>query len=115
MPASASVQRRNKNFDQTHQQMIETAVRLLSEKGADALSLSEIARVMGINRTTVYYHFPSRDDLIAGVKAWSSEQLAKAYDPVAPQSERIDYITRFVLENPGLINSGSAVSFSAGV
>src|SRR5262245_18205954 len=102
MPSSA-VQRRNKNFDQTHQQMIETAVRLLSEKGADALQLSAIAPVMARDRSTVYYHFPSRDDLIAGLKAWSSEQLAKAYAPVAPQSERTDYITRFVLENPELI------------
>jgi len=84
--------------------MIETAVGLVSEKGVSALSLSEIARVMGINRTTVYYHFPSRDDLLAAVKSWSSEQLAKAaFDPTAPQSDRIDYITRFVLENPELI------------
>ena len=43
MPANTPVQRRHKNFEATHQQMIETAVRLLSEKGADALSLSEIA------------------------------------------------------------------------
>lgn len=103
MPANAQVPRRHKNFDATHQQMIETAVRLLSEKGADALSISEIARVMGINRTTVYYHFPSRDELLAAVKAWSSEQLAKASEPFASAAERTDYITRFVLENPELI------------
>jgi AcrR family transcriptional regulator len=103
MPANTPVQRRHKNFEATHQQMIETAVRLLSEKGADALSLSEIARVMGINRTTVYYHFHSREDLLAAVKAWSSEQLAKALAPVATPAERIDYITRFVLDNPELI------------
>lgn len=103
MPVSTQVQRRHKNFDSTHRQMIEAAVRLLSEKGADGMSMSEIARVLGINRTTVYYHFPSRDDLLAAVKAWSSEQLAKAFEPSATQSERIDYITRFVLENPELI------------
>ena len=83
--------------------MIATAVRLLSEKGPDALSLSEIAREMGINRTTVYYHFHSREDLLAAVKTWSSEQLARALEPFATPAERIDYITRFVLDNPELI------------
>jgi AcrR family transcriptional regulator len=103
MPANTPVKRRHKNFEATHQQMIETAVRLLSEKGADALSLSELARVMGINRTTVYYHFQCREDLLAAVKSWSSEQLAKALEPFASPAERIDYITRFVLNNPELI------------
>jgi AcrR family transcriptional regulator len=103
MPVNTPVQRRHKNFEATHQQMIETAARLLSEKGPDALSLSELSRVMGINRTTVYYHFQSREDLLAAVKAWSSEQLAKALEPFATPADRIDYITRFVLENPELI------------
>lgn len=95
--------RRNKGFEETHLEMIETAVRLISEKGADALSISALARATGVNRTTVYYHFENREALIAAVKTWSSEQLAKAFRPVAPQGERIDYITRFVLENPELI------------
>lgn len=95
--------KRNKGFEDTHQEMIEAAVRLISEKGADALSISALARAAGVNRTTVYYHFENREALIAAVKAWSSEQLAKAVRPVAPQQERIDYITRFVLENPELI------------
>jgi hypothetical protein len=34
---------------------------------------------------------------------WSSEQLAKGLSLAAPQQERIDFITRFVLENPELI------------
>jgi len=83
--------------------MIETAVSLISQKGADAVSIASVARSMGINRTTVYYHFESREELLDAVKAWSSEQLAKAFRPDAPQQERIDYITRFVLENPELI------------
>lgn len=99
----ATTQRRNKGFEDTHQVMIETAVRLISAKGVDSLSISALARAMGINRTTVYYHFESREALIAAVKAWSAEQLARAFKPFAPTAERIDYITRFVLENPELI------------
>lgn len=95
--------RRNKGYTETHRQMIETAVRLISEKGADALSVAGLARELAVNRTTVYYHFENRDALLREVRHWSSEQLAKAFSLAAPQQARIDYLTRFVLENPELI------------
>ena len=41
-------QRRYKCFDDTHQEMIEAAVRLISEKGLDSLSISAVARALGI-------------------------------------------------------------------
>jgi AcrR family transcriptional regulator len=102
-PQDPSRQRRNKGFEETHQQLLEAAVRLISEKGIDALSIAGVARAAGIHRTTVYYHFDSREALLEEVKRWSSEQLAKAFQLETPQQERIDYITRFVLGNPELI------------
>jgi AcrR family transcriptional regulator len=113
-PTEALVQRRLKCFDDTHQEMIETAVRLISEKGVDSLSISAVARALGLNRTTVYYHFDSRDALLKAVKEWSSAQLAKAFSLHTPQHERIDYITRFVLENPELIKLWIEEFVSAG-
>lgn len=95
--------RRNKAFEETHATLIDVAVRLISEKGVEALSLAQLARDAGVNRTTVYYHFNDRDALIAAVRAWSAEQLAKAFDSAAPPLERANYISRFVLENPELI------------
>lgn len=83
--------------------MIETAVRLISEKGVEALSIAALARAMGINRTTVYYHFETREMLVDAVKAWSAEQLATAFEEAEPQAQRADFITRFALENPELI------------
>jgi AcrR family transcriptional regulator len=101
-PKKKTVQR-NKGYDATHREMIETAVRLVSQKGVEAVSVAALARAMGINRTTVYYHFDTREKLLAAVQAWAAEQLSKAFDNHAPQRERIDYTTRFVLENPELI------------
>jgi AcrR family transcriptional regulator len=98
-----SAPRRNKGFDDTHQRMIETAVRLISEKGSDSLSIAAVARAMHVNRTTVYYHFESREALLEAVKHWSAAQLAKGLSLAAPQEERIDFVSRFVLENPELI------------
>jgi AcrR family transcriptional regulator len=95
--------RRNQNYTETHQLLIETAVRLISECGVEALSLVELARVMKMNRSTVYYHFKNREALIAAVKKWSSDELTKGRDVDLPRSQRIDHINRFVLENPDVI------------
>lgn len=98
-----STRRRNRGFDETHRLLIETAVRLLSEKGVEALSVAALAREVGLNRTTVYYHFPSREAMLQAVKDWSSGQLAKGMEVEAPQLQRMEAITGFVLDNPDLI------------
>jgi AcrR family transcriptional regulator len=95
--------RRYKTFDETHQLLIETAVRLTADRGVDALSLSGLAREADVNRTTVYYHFKDRDVLLDAVKLWSAEQIVQAFRPDLPQPQRIDYITGFVLANPEIM------------
>jgi AcrR family transcriptional regulator len=95
--------RRNKGFDETHRELIETAVRMISQTGVEALSIAALAREMGINRTTVYYHFDSREALLAAVKAWATERLAEGMDASASQLDRTAGISRFVLGNPELI------------
>ncbi|MFM6932302.1 MAG: TetR/AcrR family transcriptional regulator [Novosphingobium sp.] len=101
--ARTTERKRNRGFEETHQSLIETAVRLLSEKGVEALSVSALAREAGINRTTVYYHFPSREAMIEAVKEWSSRQLAKGMETGSSRFERMAGINSFVLANPELI------------
>jgi AcrR family transcriptional regulator len=95
--------RRYKAFEETHQILIETAVRLIADRGVDALSLSALAREADVNRTTVYYHFRDRDALVGAVKLWSSEQIVRAFRPDLPQPQRIDYITSFAIANPEIM------------
>jgi AcrR family transcriptional regulator len=95
--------RRNKGFEETHALLIDTAIRLMSEKGTEALSLSEVAREAGVNRTTVYYHFESREALLTAVRAWSANQLAAAFAPSDTMENRTRFITRFVIEKPEVI------------
>lgn len=95
--------RRNKTYDATHQALIEASVRLISEKGVETLSVAGLARAVGMNRATVYYHFASREELLEAVRAWSSEQLTRGFADAESQSARIDFVARFVLDNPDLI------------
>lgn len=101
--ARTTERKRNRGFEETHQSLIETAVRMLAEKGVEALSVSALARETGINRTTVYYHFPSREAMIEAVKEWSSLQLARGMDTGSSRFERMAAINQFVLANPELI------------
>mgnify|MGYP006147569485 CR=1 FL=1 len=95
--------RRNRGFDETHREMIATAVRLIAESGVEALSIAALARAMGINRTTVYYHFDTREALIGAVKDYAAGELARGMDVGDSVPERIGHISHFVLENPELI------------
>lgn len=104
IPAEVKTEpRRNRSFEKTHDEMLRTAVNLIAKKGVDALTIAELAREMRVNRTTVYYHFESREKLIAEVTAWSSMQLADAFRPERPRQERTEHIYRFVLDNPELL------------
>ncbi len=95
--------RRNRNYEDTHRVLLEKAVELISELGADAVSVSALARATRINRSTVYYHFDSREALIAAVRKWSSEELAKGINLDASRRAGIEHISSFVLNNPEII------------
>lgn len=95
--------RRHRSFTDSHQEMIATAVRLISSNGVAALSIAALAREMNIDRTTIYYHFRDRDALVQEVKAWASAELTRAFSFDAALEERIDYTTRYVLEHPELV------------
>ena len=101
--SKAASKPRNNGFKKSHQQIIEAAIRLISEKGVEAVTIAELARALNVNRTTIYYHFKNREMLIAEVKQWASEQLSKGLDMNLSQRQRIDYITQFVLTNSELI------------
>lgn len=94
--------RRNKGFEATHRDIIDAAVKLISEKGVEALSMAAVSRAIAINRTTLYYHFADRDALIQGVKNWAADQLADGFNTVMPREQRASHITRFLLENEAL-------------
>ncbi|TCM15052.1 TetR family transcriptional regulator [Novosphingobium sp. PhB165] len=100
---SRQSRRRNKGFEETHLVLIETAVKLVSAKGMEALSLSEVAREAGVNRTTIYYHFADREALINAIRKWSAQQLTAVLSSTDTAEHRGRSVIRYVLENPEVV------------
>lgn len=57
--------RKDQPGDPVQERIKETFWRLLRERGAGQITVSEIVRTVGCNRNTFYYHFDSVEDLTA--------------------------------------------------
>lgn len=54
---------------QTRQQIVEAADRLFYERGYEATSFADIAQAVGLSRGNFYYHFKTKDEILAAVIA----------------------------------------------
>ena len=90
--------------------LIEAGLDLLEQRDADALSLREVARAVGVSATAVYRHFPDKDALLDALSAEGFERLAAAQHAAAEAAgggeagfaaTGMAYV-RFALANPAL-------------
>jgi len=58
---------------------IDAAEKLILEKGANDFSLADLAGAMGISKGTLYYHYPTKDDLILDIIEEHMGQLSVDY------------------------------------
>ena len=57
--------------------LVEAGVQLTRDGGADALTLREVTRRVGVSPTAAYRHFADRDALHAEVAAWIQDAMAE--------------------------------------
>jgi len=67
---------RRRNKAATREDILEAARTVLASDGPDALSLSKVANLAGINRGTAYQHFETREELIKATVESVGEQLS---------------------------------------
>jgi AcrR family transcriptional regulator len=107
---------RRRNKAATREAILEAARTVLASDGPDALSLSKVANLAGINRGTAYQHFETREDLIKATVEWVSEYLStEIFGGVnvdeeghwqggseRPVDEVVSRLVDFSMENPTL-------------
>lgn len=59
----------------TEQKILEVAEKLFSEIGYDGTSIDAIAKNVGINKATIYYHFKDKRDIIVSLFKRSIDEL----------------------------------------
>lgn len=67
--------RRARDPEATRETILEAARTLLAKYGPEALSLSEVAHLAGVNRGTAYQHFETREKLIQATADWVADKL----------------------------------------
>ncbi len=94
----------------TREAILEVAGKLVAKDGLEALSVSQVAQLAGVNRGTAYHHFPTREELLSTTKAWVSEKLCReVFGEVDKNGERpprrdpgevVESLANFAMENP---------------
>jgi TetR/AcrR family transcriptional regulator, cholesterol catabolism regulator len=64
--------------DNRRDELLRAAARLFAKGGFEATSMRDIAGEVGMIAGSMYYHFPSKDDLIAAVYARGVAQITEA-------------------------------------
>lgn len=102
--------RRQRKTDATRESILAAAREVLASDGAEALSLSKVAHLAGVNRGTAYQHFRTREELIKATVDWVSEHLSTKFGNIdvdnqgrdRPMYEVVAGLVDFAVENPAL-------------
>ncbi|AYD89857.1 TetR/AcrR family transcriptional regulator [Actinomyces sp. 2119] len=85
--------------------IMERALEITHEEGFDALTFEALAERVGVTRGGVVYHFPTKDDLAAGIASmllehWQAAARLALGKPLgqASQAERLQALARSILE-----------------
>ena len=63
--------------------VLRQAIALFNERGYDATSVSDLAAALGVTKSAVYHHFPSKESLLAAALDEALEGLTAAVDGAA--------------------------------
>lgn len=77
---------------------------LIGTDGVDELSVSSLARDAGMNRSTVYYHFESREALLLAIKEWVGMRLSEAMLGIGDPAARLERSLEFTLNHPAVVH-----------
>lgn len=88
------------------QALVEAAYRRLADTGFEGLRLRDVANEVGIDHSTIHYHFPTKEDLVAAVVDHATRQFWTAPRPEGPPAEKLRrhlvFLGRMIVERPEL-------------
>lgn len=95
-------------------QIVERALELVEEHGADALSMRKLAAELDVTTTTIYWHVGSRDDLVLAVIQRLADQQAKVRVSGATPRARVASAARNIWRNARAHRNVTALASQVG-
>ncbi len=89
-----------RDAEESRLKLLAAARRLMAEQGPDAICVSDVAREAGVNRTTAYQHFKSRDALVAAVLDDAANAASGIFAVDMPLEARVDYMVDYFVQHP---------------
>jgi AcrR family transcriptional regulator len=87
--------RRERQREETREEILATAWRQIADQGIMALSLRAIAREMGITAPGLYRYYPSRDDLVTVLIIEAFNSFSTALETARDAYKAGDHVARF--------------------
>lgn len=72
----------------TRSRLLDTALKLFSEHGVEGTSLQMIADAYGVTKAAVYYHFKTKDELVAAIVGPPVQELDQVLDEALTKRSR---------------------------
>jgi len=85
-PASAAAIRAPRQ-DNRRQQLLDVAARLFRDRGFHVTSMRDIAHEVGMLSGSIYYHFPSKEELLLAVYEEGLRHIAEEVDAALAQQD----------------------------
>ncbi len=99
---------RERKKQQTWGLIAQTARRLFSEHGFDAVTVADVARAADVSRKTVFNYFPTKEDLFYSGMELFEARLLEAIRERKPGQSILSAFVRFVTEARGLLAADDA-------
>jgi AcrR family transcriptional regulator len=97
---------RERKKRRTRQQIADVAWRLFEQRGFDAVSVAEIARVADVSEATVFNYYPAKEDLVYERMASYEDEVLTAVRSRPDGQSVVAAFGAFVVEPRGLLASG---------
>ena len=80
--------------------LLAAARQIVAEGGMDALTVVAVAKRAGLNRSTAYQHFRTRDELVRAVSREFVAELRRALSEPRSFGEQVDFFVHYFREHP---------------
>jgi AcrR family transcriptional regulator len=82
--------------------LVAAARQLFAERGPDGLTIVEVAKSAGLNRSTAYQHFRNREELTQAVAGDFALELREMFKEPRGLAEQVEFFVHYFHEHPDI-------------